>query len=191
MCDRTPSHPVVLRPQDVLGDESRGTCPSGTPLRLVVATVLSMNPLSLEGTTMVPTSLTRIRTFFRPRKASATHPEALQERHLTLPRRIDDPASAASAARALLLNRREDVTLVLYMDDRHRFVGHAVVAVGWVQASRLSARPIILGTGCVLVRYGRYRALHATEAEDASFRAIADAAARHGLAVVDHLVVTP
>jgi DNA repair protein RadC len=150
-----------------------------------------MNPLSLEGTTMVPTSLTRIRTFFRPRKASATHPEALQERHLTLPRRIDDPASAASAARALLLNRREDVTLVLYMDDRHRFVGHAVVAVGWVQASRLSARPIILGTGCVLVRYGRYRALHATEAEDASFRAIADAAARHGLAVVDHLVVTP
>jgi DNA repair protein RadC len=163
----------------------------------VVATVLSMNPLSLEGTTMVPTSLTRIRTIFRPRKESASHPEALQERHLTLPRRIDDPASAASTARALLCNRREDVTLVLYMDDRHRFVGHAVVAVGWVQASRLSARPVVLGatasqaTGCVLVRYGRYRALHATEAEVASFRAIADAAARHGLAVVDHLVVVP
>ena len=156
-----------------------------------------MNPLSLEGTTMVPTSLTRIRTIFRPRKESAAHPEALQERHLTLPRRIDDPASAASTARALLLNRREDVTLVLYMDDRHRFVGHAVVAVGWVQASRLSARPVVLGatacqaTGSVLVRYGRYRALHATEAEVASFRAIADAAARHGLAVVDHLVVVP
>jgi hypothetical protein len=135
MRDRTPPHPVRLRPQDVL----RGTSyllPSGTPLRLVVATALSMNPLSLEGTTMVPTSLTRIRTFFRPRKESAPHPEALQERHLTLPRRIDDPASAASTARALLCNRREDVTLVLYMDDRHRFVGHAVVAVGWVQASR-------------------------------------------------------
>ena len=146
---------------------------------------------------MVPTSLTRIRTFFRTRKESAFHPEALQERHLTLPRRIDDPASAASTARALLLNRREDVTLVLYMDDRHRFVGHAVVAVGWVQVARLSARPVVLGatacqaTGCVLVRYGRYRGLHATETEVASFRAIADAAARHGLAVVDHLVVVP
>jgi hypothetical protein len=36
---------------------------------------------------------------------------------------------------------REDVTLVLYMDDRHRSVGHAVVAVGWVRAARLSAPP--------------------------------------------------
>jgi len=83
------------------------------------------------------------------------------------------------------------------MDDRHRLVGHAVVAVGWVQASRLAARPVVLGatasqaSGCVLVRYGRYLGLHATEAEDASFRAIADAAARPGLAVVDHLVVVP
>jgi len=127
---------------------------------------------------MVPTSLTPIRTFFRPRTASASHPEALQERQLTLPRRIDDRLSAASTARAFLLNRREDVRLVLYMDDRDRFVGHVVVAVGWVQASRLSARPVVLGatasqaTGCVLVRYGHYRALHATEAEIASFRSV-------------------
>ncbi len=105
--------------------------------------------------------------------------------------------SAASTPRTLLCNRREDVTLVLYMDDRHRFVGPAVVAVGWVQASRLSAHPVALGatasqaTGCVLVRYGRYRALHAKEAETASLRAIGYAAARHGLAVVDHLVVVP
>jgi DNA repair protein RadC len=126
-----------------------------------------------------------------------SHPEALQERQLTLPHRIDDPESAASTARALLCNRKEDVTLVLYMDDRHRFTRHAVGAVGWVQASHLSVRPIVLGgtasqaTGCILVRYGRYWAFHATEAEDASFRAIADAAARHGVAVVDHLVVVP
>lgn len=46
-------------------------------------------------------------------------------------------------------------------------------------------------TGCVLVRYGHYRGLHATEAEVASFRAIADAAVRHGLAVMDHLMVVP
>lgn len=149
MCDRTAPHPVVLRPYDVLralrAMRYRYEVPLGTPLRLVVATDLSMNPLSLEGTTMVPTSLTRNRKFFRPRKESASHPEALQERHFTLPRRIDDPAGAASTARALVLNHREDVTLVLYMDDRHRFVGHAVVAVGWVQASRLSARPVVLG----------------------------------------------
>lgn len=61
--------------------------------------------------------------------------------------------------------------------------------------SRLSARPVGLGAtasqvaGCVLVRYCRYRALHATEAEVASFRAIADGATCHGLVVVDHLVV--
>ena len=47
----------------------------------------------------------------------------------------------------------------------------------------LSARPVVLGavasqaTGRVLDRYGRYRAFHAAEAENASFRAIADAAA--------------
>jgi adenine-specific DNA-methyltransferase len=87
------------------------------------------------------------------------------------------------------------VTLVLYIDDRHRFVGHAVVAVGWVQAARLSAHPVLLGaqacraTGSVLVRYRRYGALCATEAEQASFRAIAAACGRQGLAVVDHLVV--
>jgi len=131
----------------------------------------------------------------RPKVPS--HPEALQERQLTLPRRIDDPASAASTARALLCNRREVVTLVLHTVDRHRFVGPALVAVGWVQASRLSARPVVIGaaaseaTDSVLARYGRYRGLHTTEAKDASFRAIADAVARHGLIVVDHLVVVP
>ncbi len=82
------------------------------------------------------------------------------------------------------------------MDDRHRFVGHTVDAVGWVQATRLSAHSVLLGaqacraTGSVLVRYRRYGALRPTEAEQASFRAIAAACGRHGLAVVDHLVVT-
>jgi len=111
------------------------------------------------------------------------------------PNRDDDPASAARVARDLLRSRREDVTLALHMDDRRRFVGDAVVAVGWVQAARLAAHPVLLGaqacraTGFVLVRYRRYGALSATEAEQASFRAIAAACSRHGLAVVDHLVV--
>ena len=87
------------------------------------------------------------------------------------------------------------MTLVLYMDDRHPFVGHAAVAEGWVQAARLSAHPVLLGaqacraTGSVLAPYRRCGALSATEAEQASFRAIAAACGRHGLAVADHLVV--
>ena len=160
--------------------------------------VTSMNPPSLEGTTMAPT--TSLHSFFRAltgrsSRWTASHPDAVPEAGLNLPRRIDDPASAARVARDLLRSRREDVTLVLYMDDRHRFVGHAVVAVGWVQAARLSAHPLLLGaqacraTGSVLVLYRRYGASSVTEAEQASFRAIAAACGRHGLAVVDHLVV--
>ena len=147
---------------------------------------------------MAPT--TSLHSFFRALTGRscrmASHPDAVPEAGLNLPRRIDDPASAARVARDLLRSRREDVILVLYMDDRHRFVGHAIVAVGWVQAARLSAHPVLLGaqacraTGSVLVRYRRYGALSATGAEQASFRAIAAACARHGLAVVDHLVVT-
>ncbi len=59
---------------------------------------------------------------------------------------------------------------------------------------RLSAHPVLLGaqacraTGAILVRYRRDGPLSATEAERASFRAIAAAYGRHGLALVDHLV---
>ena len=129
------------------------------------------------------------------RSRAASHPEALQERHLNVPRRIDDPATAARLARELLHSRREDITLALYMDDRHRFVGHAIVATGWVQTARLSAHPIVVGaqasraTGCVLIRYRRYGLPSATEVEQRSFRSIAGACWHHGLTVVDHVVV--
>ena len=124
-----------------------------------------------------------------------SHPDAVSEDRLSLPRRIDDPATAARVAREILRNRKEDVTLVLYRDDRHRFVGHAIVAVGWVQAARLSAHPVLLGaeasraTGCVLIRYRRYGPRSASVSEQASFRVIAAACSQRGLAVVDHLVV--
>ncbi len=57
--------------------------PSGAPPRLVVATALSMNPLSLEGTTMVPTTIIRIRSFFRPvgSGAVAQTTPTLSQRH--------------------------------------------------------------------------------------------------------------
>jgi hypothetical protein len=102
-----------------------------------------------------------------------THPEA--ESPLALPRRIDGPAAAAQFARDLLRSRPEDITLALYLDDQHRLVGAAILTVGWVQAARLAARPILQGsqacraTCFVLVRYGRYRARSASETEQRSF----------------------
>jgi hypothetical protein len=74
------------------------------------------------------------------------HPEAIPEHLRNIPRRIDDPATAARVALDLLRSRHEDLTLALYLDDRHRLVGHAVVATGWVQAARLSTHPILLGS---------------------------------------------
>jgi hypothetical protein len=63
----------------------------------VGGSVLSMNPLSLEGTTMVPTTFIRIRSLFGPRRVrgDSSHPDAVSEVSLNLPRRIDDPTSAA------------------------------------------------------------------------------------------------
>ena len=144
---------------------------------------------------MVPTTFNLIRTFTRRSRRRVRHPDAVPEAQLNLPRRIDGPAAAAQLACDLLRHRREEITLALYLDDRHRLVGTAIVAVGWVQAARLSAHPVLLGsqacraTGSVLVRYRRYGAPSATEAEERSFRTIAAACGRHGLAVVHHLVV--
>ena len=145
---------------------------------------------------MVPTTFNLIRTFTRRSRRGVRHPDAVPEAQLNLPRRIDGPAAAAQLAGDLLRHHREEITLALYLDDRHRLVGTAIVAVGWVQAARLSARPILAGfqacraTSSVLVRYRHYGALSATEAEQASFRTITAACGRHGLAVMDHVVVT-
>ena len=147
---------------------------------------------------MAPTSLHILfRALTGRSRWTASHPDAVSEAGLRLPRRIDDPASASRLARDLLRGRREDLTLALYLDDRHRFVGHAIVATGWVQEARLSALPIRFGSqvcrasAVILVRYRPRGARSATEAEQRSYRALAAACSRHGLAVVDHLVVGP
>ena len=143
---------------------------------------------------MVPTTFNLIRTFTRRRRV-VRHLDAVPDAQLNLPRRIDGPASAVQLARDLLRHRREDITLALYLDDRHRLVGTAILAVGWVQAARLSARPILQGsqacsaTGFVLVRYRRWGTPSATEPEDRTFRSIAAACSRYGLVAIDHLVV--
>lgn len=146
------------------------------------------------------TPILPINSFFRAltrrSRQAAVHPDAVSEARLSLHRRIDDPVVAAAIVRDLLRHRREDITLVLYLDDRHRFIGHCVVAVGWVQAARLSARPILFGaqvcraTSYILVRYHRWERLSASEAERSSYRSIARAAAHHGLVILDHLVVS-
>jgi len=191
-----PPRPVVLRPQDVLRVLAL-LVSFGRSAPSVGGSVLSMNPLSLEGTTMVPTTFIRIRSLFRPRRVGggSSHPDAVSEASLNLPRRIDDPTSAAQLTRDLLRNHREDITMALYLDDRHRLVGTAILTIGWVQAARLSARPILFGTQacqsstCILVRYRRYGAPSATEGEERSFRTIAAACSRYGVVVADHLVV--
>lgn len=145
---------------------------------------------------MAPTSLHILfRVLTGRSRWTASHPDTVSEAGLRLPRRIDDPASASRLARDLLRGRREDLTLALYLDDRHRFVGHAIVAVGWVQEVRLSALPIRFGSqvcrasAVILVRYRPTGARSAMEAEQRSNRALVTGCGRHGLAVVVHLVV--
>ena len=55
--------------------------------------------------------------------STASYPDAVPKAGLSLPRRIDDPEAAARVVRDILRSRREDVVLVLYMDNRHRLVG--------------------------------------------------------------------
>ena len=97
---------------------------------------------------MVPTTLSSAsaRCSDPVGSGSNSHPDAVSEASLNLPRRIDDPTSAAQLTRDLLRNHREDITMALYLDDRHRLVGTAILTIGWVQAARLSARPILFGT---------------------------------------------
>ncbi len=130
---------------------------------------------------------------FQRRASRPAHPDA--DAGITLPRRIDDPATAARVAHDLLRHWKDDVTLALYLDDRHRLVGTAVVAIGRVQAARFSARPILQGsqacraTGCILVRFHRFGPATPGVIEESSYWAIASAAIRHGLVLVDHVVV--
>ena len=142
---------------------------------------------------MVPT-FHFIRTLTRSLRVSQ-HPDCVSESQFRLPGRIDDPATAAGVAFDLRRSRWDELTLVLYMDAQRLFVGHAVVATGWVQAALLTARPILAGseacqgTSCILVRYRPYGATSPSEAEDRSFRTVAAACSRYGLSVRDHLVV--
>lgn len=69
------------------------------------------------------------------------------------------------------------------------------IAVGRVPAARLSARPILQGsqarraTGCILVRFHPLGPATPGLVEENSYWAIASAAIRHGLVLVDHIVV--
>jgi hypothetical protein len=106
-----------------------------------------MNPRFTEVSTMTITS--PIHAFFRALtpQSRASHPEALQERRLNIPRRIDNPATTARLARELLHSRREDITLAHYMDDRRRFIGHAIVATLRSSCPTLSKASHCRGSG--------------------------------------------
>lgn len=148
----------------------------------------------MDPTTLLHPLRSVIRRVRLGRPDAPGHPEA--EAPLALPRRIDGPAAASQLARDLLRHRREEITLGIYLDGRHRLVGTAILAAGRVQAARLSARPVLAGamasraTSCILVRYAPCRGLSATDREHASFAALAAACSRTGLPILDHLVVT-
>ena len=127
---------------------------------------------------MVPTTFNLLRTFTRRPRRGVRHPDAVPQAQLNLLGRTDGPAAAAQLACDLRRHRREDITLVLYLDDRHRLIDTAIVAVGWVQAARLPARPILAGsqacraTGFVLVRYRRWGGSQRHGTRGRAFRAI-------------------
>jgi DNA repair protein RadC len=141
---------------------------------------------------------TSVRTFFRRAVTGSrrsAHPEAVADRLLDLPVRVDDPATASRLALDLCRNRREEMTLALLLDDRHRLVGHVVLATCWAQAARLSARPSLLTAGSsrasalVLVRYRHHGDCKAGLAERRSAGSIGAACVRSGLTLLDHVVV--
>src|ERR1700690_2771231 len=76
--------------------------------------------------------------FARPLRVTS-HPEAVPERPLKIPRRIDHPATAAGVANELLWRRREDVILAQYLD-----AGIPSLAVSFSQSAgseRLACQP--------------------------------------------------
>jgi hypothetical protein len=156
-----------------------------------------VNPPLTEVNTMTVASPLHsfIRELFARRRRVTSHREAVPERQLNIPRRIDDPATTAGVANDLLQHRREDVVLAPCLDNRHRLVGPAVLAIGWIGAARLSARPILAAakasraTGCGLGGYRRHGARGASIPPRRPCWTLESASVRPGLAMVDHLVV--
>ncbi len=139
-----------------------------------------------------------VHTIFRAvtgHSQAARHPEVVSERQLDLPVVIDGPADAARVALDRMRGRRQETTLALVLDDRHRLAGHLVLATSWAQAARLSARPILTTAGSsrasavILVRFRHHGDAVATLAERRSAGAIGAACVRHGVRLHDHVVV--
>ena len=139
-----------------------------------------------------------VRTIFRAvtgQRQAARHPEVVSERQLDVPVVIHTTADAARVALDLMRGRRQETTLALFLDDRHHLSGHIVLASSWVQAARLSARPILTTAGSsrasavILVRYRHHGDAVATLAERRSAGAIGAACLRSHLPLHDHVVV--
>lgn len=144
------------------------------------------------------TRTSSVRTILRAvggRRHTGAHPEVVSERLLDLPVVIDGAADAARVALDLMRGRRHETTLALFVDDRHRLAGHVVLASSWAQAARLSARPILTTAGSsrasavILVRYRHHGDAVPTLAERRSAGAIGAACVRHGVRLLDHVVV--
>lgn len=145
---------------------------------------------------MVLTTFIRIRSLFRLRRVRInSHSDAVSEASANLSFVRCSDLVGSTFTRDLLRDHREHITMALYLDDRHHLVGTAILPIGWVEAARLSARPILFGSqarhssACILVRYRRYGASSATEGEERSLRTIAAACSRYGVVVADDVIV--
>ena len=155
---------------------------SGITTASTAASTTSLHYSRGGSTTPIHSAL---RALIRRSRRRAFHPDAVPEAQLNLPRRIDDPASAAQLTRDLLRHRREEITLALYLDDRHRLVGTAILAVGWVQATRLSGSQACRGQPASSSSAPAAGALPAPlNPRIAPFRSIAAACSRYGLVAV-------
>jgi len=168
--------------------------PQGPPPSPVVW-VTSMNPPSGADATLAPTTLLHFRALTGRSRRMVSHPDAVPEAGLNLPRRIDDSASTARVARDLLRSRREDVVLVLFMDDRHALSGmpwspSAGSRLLGSQPARFSLEPRRAGRRAPSSYATAATRLSAPRRPSRHPSGVAAPCGRQGLAVVDHLVVT-
>jgi len=156
-----------------------------------------MNPLSLGGTTMVPSSPLRQPCVHSSVGCAWERPGRIPRRRCRwlflvgstaprLPHSLPVICSAIIARRSRLRSTATSGT-VSSAPPFSPSAGLNQLVSPLVRFSPGRWRP---GTSCILVRYRRWGESSATEPETRSFRILTAACGRRGLSLVDHLVVT-
>ncbi len=131
-----------------------------------------MNPPFTDVSAMTITSAIHI--FLRvstARSRAASHPEALQERQLNIPRRIDEPATAARlVASRCTANERTSRSRYIWTIVTVSSVTPSLQRAGIKPSAFWPARLLPglqpAATGCLIIHNRRYRLPSATEEEE-------------------------